>query len=402
MLSKRGKANGKATAKKAPRTARANRKSTPKRFQGRPGSGGYTKRLKPPTGHRLKSFSAPRAFGFETSNFFGFRWSVADPNDEYPEGGLRIIGSLPGSSSGANLIQDTAAVGLFGSGGGVPTIAVHPCGITTTFLGSMFSASGPLATFAQYFRRYRFRNLAMEIDPIITPNGVLGGNGGATVLGAPTCQLAYEHDPWSADQNTYSNLENSVTQNVTRFSGWETSHVVPIIKERKHSVSDELFYTDTAGDAITSAASAAELRGIIQGAVIGVANVVNTLADAPIAKVLYRFAIDLYGFTNQASTILPCRHLVTSKDNRIRVEKPRIVPEPPSCTCGFKLHQERVFERGDAKYPLTQSSDCDFHEFVELTPNSTLRIRPDMVVDQRELPRTAPSSVSGARISSKK
>jgi hypothetical protein len=129
MLSKRGKANGKATANKRPRTARANQKSkAPARRPRTAGAGprkgtrstyGASKSMRSP-------MTAPVIMGLiQRNSMFRWRFGAAAPHDEFPEGGIKICGVLPGSSDTATLTQDTTNPGLFGTAGATGA-AVNP------------------------------------------------------------------------------------------------------------------------------------------------------------------------------------------------------------------------------------------------------------------------------------
>jgi len=379
MLSKRGKANGKAKANKRPRAARANQKSKvnrpQKRFQGRPGQGGYSRPLG--LGSTTQQIRAPVTVGsISRNNMFGWRFGAAAPHDEYAEGGLRISGVLPGSASTAVLTQDTALLGLFGTAG-VSAVMVNPTGSPSTDTATaLFSATGPLAVFAQFFRKFRFRKLTFETNSMIPTGGALGANGAATALGAPIVQISYEKDPFVANQNSGSYTIDSAVQTscCTRFNAWANDVMCPLISERKNDGADTLFYVDAAGDSIT-ASNSAILRQCCQGAVLATVNAVNTVADLPLAKVLIHFSVDLYGFTNIAESVEPRR-----KSGSVSEKK------------------------GDVKYLSAASvPDVDLTDFVSLTPRSN-RLKVVTAVEpelQRQFP-SAPPSVQGARASSKK
>lgn len=374
MLSKRGKANGKANAKKAPRTARANQKSKAK--PSRPRKTQPSRSLR----SSVTSMVAPVAMGLiQRNSMFRWRFGAAAPHDEFPEGGLRIAGVLPGSSNTATLTQDTANLGLFGTAG-LPAAGVHPSGVTTSNMVDLFSSTGPLAVFAQFFRKYRFRKLSGQVDTMITTGGALGANSAATVLGSPVIQLTLEKDVWTADQVAGAagfTIDNSVqSTNCTRFNAWANDVTCPLINQSSSDRSDELYYCDAAGDVITSAASSAELRQQFQGAVVATANAVNTLADLKLSKVLWHFEIDLYGFTNIAASVEPLK--------------------PPV----LRTREGKSHDRGDFKRPVDQP-DADLTDFVSLTPRSN-RLKVVTTVEPELQRQSAPPSVQGARISSKK
>jgi hypothetical protein len=286
--------------------------------------------------------SAPINSSTIRRNFFGFSFGRAAPHDEFPEGGLRIAGTLPGTSVSGSIVNDVSSVGVFGTTGQTG-IAVDPTGTTGPGLSALFSNTGPLATFAQFFRRYRFRSL------VATYNGSIPTSSADNKL----VQISYERDAWNVASTIYT-LTNAVTAQTARFNSWVPEVVLPFISHQKESRDDELFWTGQAGDNIGSTV-AAEFRQRLQGALIGVTTAVAPTADVVFGNVIYRFEIDLYGFTNVINAGVPTLR-----------KKPEL-----SLT-------EASMDKGDRK---------ELHDFVELTPKS------------RRVDSTPPPSV---RVSSRK
>jgi hypothetical protein len=272
-----------------------------------------------------------------------WRFGAAAPHDEFPEGGLRISGVLPGSGVTNKLNGDysTGNTGLWNVDGRV-WACVHPGGLTLSgvvgLAVNLFSGTSPIAVIQQYFRKFRFRKLAMEY------NGTLNAASAET----RTLQISYERDGEMLDSKyltaTQDELVNSTS---TRFSSWASDVMCPLIDQKRTDSADELFYTCRANDTITSS-SAAFNRQVAQGLVSSAANAVPTAAETVYGTCLWHFVVDLYGFTNLQSTDF-----------------------------AFALQPKVKRDKGDEK----------FSDFVELTPKS------------RRVSETPPPSV---RVSSKK
>lgn len=222
----------------------------------------------------------------------------APPHDEYPEGGVRVIGCLPGSSETSQVTNDTAALGGW-SVTGVGSAVLCPTGSAPTATSfSVFSSTGPLAAWSQYFRQYRFRKLIAEYTPVVSP--------GNTTEAAKLVQFAYERDPVTAEQNSGSyTIDTAVTSSEChRDTAW-VPRTVPLVMSGRASRDDKLFYTTGAGD-VLAVTSDAEMRQAYQGAITCVVSSVAA-ADVVLGKVLWHFVVDLYGFTNITTGVLPLR-----------------------------------------------------------------------------------------------
>jgi hypothetical protein len=274
---------------------------------------------------------APLAQSVVQRNFYGWRFERAAPHDEFPEGGLRICGLLPGTSASGTLVNDTANVGLFGTSGLFCTL-VNPTGATTTgalATAQLFSATGPLCTFAQYFRRYRFRSLHGEFASSID----------AANSGNKTITISYERDPVVGLTTAYT-ATTAITAQSVRFPSWTPQVVIPFIDQKRHDAADELWYTTLAGDGYTTGITYD--RQTSQGAIIAVTNSIGS--EVVFGYMMYRFCIDLYGFTNQTQVGAALR-----SDSEKKSE-------------GLRLSSAPSRDKGDSKSEL-----CDF---VELTPKS--------------------------------
>lgn len=366
MLSKRGKANGRAKANNRPRAARANRKSN----SGRNRSTMQNTFMTRTKGLRVtmprisqRQMAAPLNTAVVQSRFFGMRFSSAPSHDEFPEGGLRIVGRLP--SNDGNFTELKSVYGLFANGGlaGSSIAPVSPTGAWTVNSAVLFSPTSPLAVFAAYFRKFRFRKLGIEFTSEIPPGATTNATGSGLAL-----QVAYEPDIVTADSlaQTYTIDTSVVSANCTRFPAWQPEILAPCINARVSLPSDELYYVTPAYDELKGPA---EMRQSVQGAVTANGSVLNGSAALVLGKVLVDFVVDLYGFTNS----------------------------PAGLTTGVADTKVPTVKHSDEKYP-----DADMTEFVEIAPSSNrLQIRPELVVDPSLL-RSAPLSVQGARVSSKK
>jgi hypothetical protein len=298
--------------------------------------------------------TAPLAGSKIQRGFFAWKFGAAAPHDEFPEGGLRISGMLPGTSASGTIINDTLTEGVFGTGG-QQVVLVNPNGCTTTggsaiATAALFSSSGPLSVFATYFRRFRFRRLEAEYTSRIS----------AADSSTKMLQFSYERDAATAVYSVWGTT-NAVNASTVRFPAWTPSARIPIIEQKKTDVADELWYTTIAGDSFTDAIVFE--RQVCQGAFIGVTTTVAT-SDVTWGNMLYHFTIDLYGFNNSA----PVNAGAAQRRLELRDEKsvgPRLAPDPSQ-------------DKGDRK---------ELHDFVELTPKS------------RRVDSTPPPSV---RVSSRK
>lgn len=209
------------------------------------------------------------------------------------------MGRLPGSSSGGGsgtLTSDTANYGLFGAAG-APAVPISPTGILTTVCPGLFTGNGVLAVFASYFRRFRFRKLtAHYTSRLPTSNAYM-----------PVIRMSYERDFYTVDGTAISGwFSNCVNSTTAQFPAWTPDIAIPLISEKGTSKSDELFWTSNSGD--VAADDAATLRQSTQGAVTSASDQLASGADVVLGSVMYSFVVDLYGFTNGATAVLPSRN----------------------------------------------------------------------------------------------
>lgn len=333
MLSKRAKARG--AKGKSSRTARPNQKSKASSRQPLNRRGQQT----------VGSISAPLATSVVLKRMYGMRFDRAPPHDEFPEGGLRISGIIPGGT----LVQDTVLFGAQNTAG-LATAAINPTGASVAATTTpLFSSTTSLAVFAQYFRRFRFRKLDVIYVSEVQP-GVSTAAAGAGLQ----VQLAHEPDIVTAEQasGSYTMDTAVVSRNCTRFAAWTPEISCPIIAESKSSSADELFFTSTAGDS-QSASGDAALRQCHQGGFTATVSAVNGTADLTIATVLLSFTVDLYGYTNIVVGLLPA--------SRERAERKRRAEQ--------SLIQSAPSRAGPGLSAKVDADDPD----VELLPPTSVR-----------------------------
>jgi len=374
MQSKQKKAQGKRQNKSKPRP-KAQKQGKPKRSRG-PNTG-----IQP---SRTRSVSAPAISGVVRSGYFGWKFGTAPSHDEFPEGGLRIIGQLPGSPSTTVLNGDysTSGFGLFSSAG-YNYASVSPCATSiSNYTVALFSVTSPLAAIAQFFRRFRFRKLEAEY------NGQLN----TASVENRILQLSYERD--SAQMQTgvspsAATQDLLVNSSSVRFNSWQPNVIIPLIRLPQHDKADELWFCNRAGD--VSTASVAFDRQNIQGIITSALNNLPTAAETVYGTVLWRFEVDLYGFNN---TIGSNWSLPDVK----RLEPAKLVRSKfPS----LEDKEKTVPDQGDRKDSLP---DCDLTDFVELTPKSN-RLRVQTLDSSIQLPIVRPVQATpplSARVSSKK
>lgn len=274
--------------------------------------------------------SAPAVGGvIKYRNMLTLGFDRAPAHDEFPEGGLRIVGALPGSSSTSTLNGDYSGsgFGLWGTAGQC-VAAVSPTGasgVGTVVEAPLFASTSPLAVISQYFRRYRFRKLQMEFTTAISTSNV----------NTTTLQISYERDAFTADSMVSTTTMNAgVNSSSVRFPAWQPRIMVPLIEQARHDRADELWYTTPAADSITTT-DPSNTRMAFQGAVTAIAASLPTTAETIYGDVLWHFVVDLYGFTNKVAGVVPARLVRTSKprcdpgDEKSRPEEPDYVSLTP-------------------------------------------------------------------------
>jgi hypothetical protein len=286
MYSKRGNAKGKSQKQKSPmkRTQRSRAGPKPKGKRNTVAVRSQTARV-----------SAPLNEGRIKQRFFGMKFGAAAPHDEYPEGGLRISGMLPSSEGVLTQGNTSSTFGML-SGGSLASAFINPTGsATTTTSATLFSSTGPLAVFAQYFRKFRFRQLGLEVSSEIPPGAITAAAGSGLIV-----QVSHESDAATAGSlsSTYTEDTAVTSSNCVRFPVWTPEIICPVIQEGKTDRSDLLYFVEPDSEDFTSAAT---IRQANQGAVLVVGSKLNGTGTLVTSKVLLRFSVDLYGFSNVAA-----------------------------------------------------------------------------------------------------
>lgn len=280
-----------------------------------------------------RTVRAPLASAREQRKFWGWRFSTAPPHDEFPEGGLRVVGQLPGGiSSGAGFLNGDYSgsnYGLF-STNGTACCLVSPTGsIGSAASVRLFDTGSSLCNIANYFRRYRFRRLVGHFSPAVS----------AATVETRNLQLGYERDPFSGPQValTAGSADAQVNASSVRFASWEPDVDIPFIDQMRHDRADELWYVTPQNDTVTIT-NAAEMRMAFQGCIMSALKTLPTAAETIYGDMLYSFVLDLYGLNNVSSGALPAERRRASARS----------------------------DKGDSK-----SDEKD--GFVDLTPRQTLR-----------------------------
>jgi len=246
------------------------------------------------SGGLILGMAAPIATGVVQRRFFGMRFGAAPPHDEFPEGGLRLSGVLP--SNDGTFVEGKSVYGLFNSGA-IGAAAINPTGAFTTNTAELFSASGPLAIFAEFFRRFRFRKLGLQVTSEVMPGVTTAAAGAGLIL-----QVAHEPDIFTADSlaqsASYTQEAAVVSGEMTRFAAWANDIYCPVIAEKSATRSDELFFIEQENKGASTAAS---MRQQNQGAVTALGSALQVSTALTVSKVLVEFVVDLYGFTNVAA-----------------------------------------------------------------------------------------------------
>jgi hypothetical protein len=350
MLSKRGNAKGKSQSQNKPKKNKQ-KASKPVRNRRSAGAGMGSQ-------SRAGLMVAPIATGIVQSGFFGMRFGSAASHDEFPEGGLRIAGKLPTQEGVFTQGNSSGLFGLFASGT-LASALINPAGeLVTSTTEPLFNYAGPLAVFSQYFRRFRFRKLALEVTSEVPPGATTAAAGAGLVL-----QVSHEPDGPTASSNStgYTMDTAIVSRNCTRFSAWAARMVCPVISETSTSRADELFYLGAAEDTPSTGSS---IRQMSQGAVTAVGSKLNGTGALVVSKVLVEFVVDLYGFTNIATADVSRRRVSrerVSLEPKLRIEAKE--PERKRPVCG---HPDCAPDQCTALFRARAKDD-----YVEISPKSS-------------------------------
>jgi hypothetical protein len=233
------------------------------------------------------------------------KFSVAAPNDLYPEGGLRLHARVPAYYP--IYAPDSGALGCW-SNAHYAFCAISPIGEIYTLNSNQVrfvNGSYTFAGLAGSFQHYRFRKLTLDYSPAIGTNTV-GTNNLSNTL-----NVSYMRDPCSdLVQSTPIEYMNATT---VQFPPWEPIRIT-CIEQKSASVGDELFAMNAIND---GSADIPNARQCIQGvvAVFG-SGFGDATTDYIVGYVYWDCVLDLYGFRQSWSVVNPERQLATRAERQ--------------------------------------------------------------------------------------
>jgi len=256
------------------------------------------------TGPRME-LSAPVSRQVVARNYMHQHFDRAAPHDDYPEGGLRIVGELPNmadDSLGTIASGTATTTGAFSAS----TNSVNDLGLfyaisptvlynsTSSGVQTLFgSNTNVIATFAQYFRTFRFRRLWLRYE----------GEAPTSTVGS--VQFSYDRDA-NAGVNivaggtspTMVKFANSVTE---RFPWWTPARDVKLIEDMRTNKADRLWECTSAGAAMSTGLSNADYELMVQGVVLACTDTAQQATKQIYGRFRWVFVLDLYGFSSQAA-----------------------------------------------------------------------------------------------------
>jgi len=332
--------------------------------------------------------SAPVSMQAMSRNFMSQKFGSAAHHDDYPEGGLRIVGEIPNNAddslgliaSGTGATQGSFSsasnsasdLGLFMATS--PTCFINSVRSGNTSGGIFGTNANCVSSMAQYFRAFRFRRLWMRYE----------GEAPTSTIGS--LQVSYDRDTNSGLNVALGSATpaqiKAASGVVTRFPWWTPRCDIKLIDDMKSSGGDRLWECTQNATAVATSVANADLELLFQGAVLAITDTVQTASVQNLGRFRWVFVLDLYGFNAYPA------------DGSINFEAKRAKAEPKARPLSQSL------DRGDVKRPFDQP-DVDLSDTVILEPVSN-RLRIATTVEPELLQRSAPSSVQGARVSSKK
>jgi len=333
--------------------------------------------------------SAPVSAQAHSTNFMSQKFGSAARHDDYPEGGLRIVGEVPNNyddSLGLIASGTATTTGCFGSSSNNVNDLGQFYGVSpTAYINStrsgpgatMFGQSGNcIGSMAQFFRAFRFRRLWLRYE----------GEAPTSTIGS--LQVSYDRDTNSGLNVALASATTSQIKAasgvVSRFPWWEPRADVKLIDDMKSSGGDRLWEITQTNTAVATSVANADMEMLFQGVVLAITDTAQTASVQNLGRYRWVFVLDLYGFNSYAA------------DGSINYTALR--KDAPS----KDLSLAQSHDRGDVKRPVDQR-DADLTDFVNLSPKSN-RLKVVTAVEpelQRQFS-SAPPSVQGARVSSKK
>lgn len=203
------------------------------------------------------------------------------------------MGDLPNTSDDSiGVGSGVGSTALFsataGTPGGALAYAVSP---TAALLTSgwaprnMFSSTSPIVNIAQYFARYRFR----QIDLVYESTCATAQTG--------SVQFCYDLDTATvSNRGTVSSQQSFLATNRgARFPAWSPRVVVPLLEARRSSGGDYLYAVTGPGVAYSGTGNGT-INTLFQGAVTATTDLAG--GNVLMGRYRWRFILDLYGFRN--------------------------------------------------------------------------------------------------------
>jgi len=294
------------------------------------------------------------------------KFSQAASHEDFPEGGMRMAGELPntyddsiGVYGGSSYTASIAA--SVGTPGGAIGFPISPTAgqVTTAWAPhNMFGTNSPLSAIAQYFRRWRFRELALVYE------------GTCSTATAGSVQVTWDPDLASAaNRVARTNTQTSIaTSRGARFPAWTARAIVPLIVNGSRSSIGDFLFSTTGADVSVSSATNGTYNTLYQGAVMVTNDQASAASGATWGRYRWRFVLDLYGLTNYVA------------DGSLSLEKKEVVTRT--------LPQQRQEEL------KAESSDS---ELVELQPIPFVRSGNSAVSTAKDLSFTPANTPAGSQ-----
>jgi hypothetical protein len=215
-----------------------------------------------------------------------FKFDRAAPNDEFPEGGLRIVGSIANLTNDALTGDTSTAAGCFP--GHTSLCLFSPTAYSSaaaTLANNMFGASNPISEIAQWFRRFRYRKVGFRYE----------GESQTGVAGA--VQISVDREAASALSSAAAAVGASTLSSpgAVRMPIWTAQCEIPLIDQMKSDSADELFHCTAANSEVTFSLASADQNQYFQGGAFAVVDAA-VAASATFARWRWDFVLDLYGF----------------------------------------------------------------------------------------------------------
>jgi len=290
-------------------------------------------------------------------------FSRAAPHDDYPEGGLRIVGELPSNSDDSIGVIGTATVvttGVFSPASAAnagmfipvsPTAAINSAR-SIGLVNLHGTATNPVSVMAQFFRAFRYRRLWLRYE----------GEAPTSTVGS--CQISYDRDTNSGMNVALGSATQAqikaATSTVARFPWWEPKSDVRLIEDMKTNRADRLWECTAPVASVATSVANADMELLFQGTVLGLTDTAQTNAPQVLGRYRWVFILDLYGFCGYPA------------DGSINFAERRKYAAPARPLTSL--------DRGDTKQTLPPNGeDTELENYVDLTPRVLKRVEPEPV-----------------------